>query len=487
MEAFIVFPHQLFEDSAGRMPAKRAYLIEDPLFFSMYAFHQQKLVLHRATLRMHAAHLRQAGVTVHYVDCLHAQSMAHIIGAIAADGVTDLHYYDPCDDWLERRLVRRAGEQGIQLARHESPMFLTPPARLQAHFSDRRHVTMAPFYAAQRIALDVLVEGGKPAGGRWSFDTENRRRLPRGEPVPLVSRPEPDDFVREAVIYVETKFPDGPGQARDFAYPVTYRAARAWLEEFVDQRLPTFGDFEDAIAREHGILYHSVLTPMLNIGLLTPDQVLRSALAQSHRVPLNSLEGFVRQVIGWREYIHGAYVYRGRAQRTQNFFGHHQRLPTRFWTADTGIEPIDTVLRRVLRHGYAHHIERLMVLSSFMLLCEIDPHDVYRFFMELFVDAYDWVMVPNVYGMGQYADGGGIMTKPYLCGSNYILKMSDFKKGPWCEIWDALYWRFLIKHRERLSANPRLAVVTRGLGRMDAGKLAAHVRTAEQFLLTLAT
>ena len=485
MDASIIFPHQLFEDSACRLPATSAYLVEDPLYFTMYAFHQQKLVLHRATLQMHAAHLRKSGVAVEYLEAPRARSMAEVLGIIADAGITRLHHFELCDDWLERRLSRRAAERGIALVCHETPMFLTAPDTLRRYFGSRTHVTMAPFYSAQRVALNVLVENGKPLGGRWSFDTENRKRLPRGTELPSVRRPAPNEYVREAVTYVERHFPSSPGHARDFAYPVTYAQARAWLEDFVRDRLAGFGDYEDAMASGQTVLFHSVLTPMLNTGLLTPHQVLRVVLAGSRDVPLNALEGFVRQIIGWREYIRGAYLYRGRQERMANFFAHHRRMPHRFWNADSGIAPVDAVIRRVLRHGYAHHIERLMVLSSFMLLCEFEPGDVYRFFMELFVDAYDWVMVPNVYGMGQYADGGGIMTKPYICGSNYILKMSDFERGPWCAIWDGLYWRFLAKHRDRLIANPRLAVIARGLGRMDPQKLQAHITTAERYLETL--
>ena len=234
-------------------------------------------------------------------------------------------------------------------------------------------------------------------------------------------------------------------------------------------------------------LYHSVLTPMLNIGLLTPQQVLDAALehAAGGEVPLNSLEGFVRQVIGWREFVRGVYVSRGRGQRTRNFWRHERPLPRRFWTAATGIEPVDLVIRRVVDHAYAHHIERLMVMTNFMLLCEFDPDDVYRWFMELFIDAYDWVMVPNVYAMGLHADGGTITTKPYLSGSSYILKMSDCAPGPWCAVWDGLFWRFIARHRDFFESNPRLSVMTRQLDRMDGGRLRAHIDTAERFLQTL--
>jgi len=256
------------------------------------------------------------------------------------------------------------------------------------------------------------------------------------------------------------------------------------LTEFLELRLQRFGAYEDAISTHHGFLFHSVLTPLLNTGLLTPREVIDKTMAHAgrHEIPLNSLEGFVRQVIGWREYVRGTYEFHGRAQRIENHWGHDRQLPRSFWTADTGIPPIDTVIGRILNTGYAHHIERLMIFANFMLLCEFSPDDVYRWFMEMFIDSYDWVMVPNVYGMGLHADGGMMMTKPYISASSYILRMSDFKRGPWCAIWDGLFWRFIAKHRDFFGANPRSSVMVRNLDRMGDAKLREHVAAADEFL-----
>lgn len=208
---------------------------------------------------------------------------------------------------------------------------------------------------------------------------------------------------------------------------------------------------------------------------------MNAALDYADRVPLNSLEGFIRQVIGWREYMRGVYRLTGRQQRCRNFWGHTHPMPRALYQGTTGIDPVDTVIRRVLRHAYCHHIERLMVLGNFMLLCEIHPDAVYRWFMELFIDAYDWVMVPNVYGMSQFADGGLSTTKPYISGSNYILKMSNFRKGAWCAVWDALYWRFIDLHRDFFAMNPRMSVMVKQCDRLGP-RLAEHHRTANAFL-----
>jgi deoxyribodipyrimidine photolyase-related protein len=233
---------------------------------------------------------------------------------------------------------------------------------------------------------------------------------------------------------------------------------------------------------------------MLNIGLVTPAEVLERALSPkvANGIPLNSMEGFVRQVLGWREFIRAVYLREGGFQRTRNYWGFHRRIPASFYDGSTGIVPFDGVLSKVLQTGYAHHIERLMVLGNFLLLCEFDPDEVYRWFMELFIDAYDWVMVPNVYGMTQFADGGLMTTKPYISGSNYLAKMGDWEAGPvlpsghrWGEVWDALFWRFMHVHRDFFLSNPRLGMLVGTFDRMQPAKRERHLKVAEDFLRSL--
>ena len=226
---------------------------------------------------------------------------------------------------------------------------------------------------------------------------------------------------------------------------------------------------------------------MLNSGLLTPHQIVEETLAfaKKNNVPLNSLEGFIRQIIGWREFMRGMYLLHHVSARNRNFWQFTRRLPPSFYDGTTGIEPVDLAIRRTLETGYCHHIERLMVLGNFMLLCRIHPDDVYRWFMELFIDAYDWVMVPNVYSMSQFADGGIFTTKPYLSGSNYLKKMSDFKKGPWCDVWDALFWTFIADYKDVFAKNARLSRMTWMLDKMDSEKFDAHRANADAFFAKL--
>lgn len=347
---------------------------------------------------------------------------------------------------------------------------------------------MANFYKAQRKRMGILMEDdNSPSGGQWSFDADNRKRLPPGLSVPDAPHVPPCSYVKEAMKWTTSRFSGNPGSLDSFGWPVTREAALSWLDGFLKERFVNFGDYEDALSIEHRTLFHSLLTPSLNIGLITPQEIIDRCLryATDHTVPINSLEGFVRQIIGWREFISGIYRHRGVAIRNGNYWNHRSKMPEAFYTAETGIAPVDDAIRRALDHGYCHHIERLMVIGNFMLLCRIDPDEIYRWFMELFVDAYDWVMVPNVYGMSQFADGGTFTTKPYISGSNYIKKMSHYPKGHWCEIWDGLYWCFIGDHLEFFTSNHRLAMMARLWEKMEPDKKETHQKNAGDFLRTL--
>jgi len=485
----LVFPHQLFDPHPAIAPGREGGLGEDPLVFGDPAvgigFHAQKRILHRASMRAWADHMRSGGHRVRIVDWKPGLRSDELL-AKALPNIKEVWTTSFDDYLLERRVERWADANGITVNVLPSPGFLTPEDWADDFFRRHRRPIMGDFYREQRKRLGVLLEpDGSPAGGKWSHAAENRKRLPAHTPVPDPwRRPAGSVHVREAVDWVGRTFSDSLGNAEGFSYPVTHKEARDSLRLFLETRFAGFGDFEDAIDPRHRVLFHSVLTPALNIGLLTPDEVLREALAHAERrrIPLNSLEGFVRQVIGWREFMRQMYVRRGVGMRTRNFWGFESSMPAAFYNASTGIPPVDECIRRALETGYCHHIERLMVLGGFMLLCRIHPDAVHRWFMELFIDAYDWVMVPNVHAMSQFADGGSFTTKPYLSGSNYILKMSTWKRGPWCEIWDGLYWSFIADHAEFFASNPRLLMMARLVAKMPATTLDKHRRNAQGFL-----
>ncbi len=469
--ARLVLPHQLFEQHLD-CTADVVVLVEPDLFFRQLPFHQQKLVLHRASMTAFRERLEAAGRRTEYVEStLRTSSDRALELLLTREGVTEVELYEVVDDWLDRDLRAVAERVGASYDELATPGFLTSTADCRAQLAGKRP-RMQHFYAWQRRRLGILMDGDEPRGGRWSFDTENRKRLPQGHPVPPMPTLDPDPHVADAIAWVRRHFADNPGDAREFAWPTTHAQAEAWLESFLTDRFAEFGPYEDAIVAGESWLFHSALSSSLNLGLLDPGEVVRRALehAETHEVPLASLEGFVRQVIGWREYLRAAYVVHGRRMRTTNRLGLHRPLPHSWYDGTTGLGPVDVVIGRLLRTAYTHHIERLMVLGNATVLLRVDPDEVYAWFMAMFVDAYDWVMVPNVYAMSQFAAGELVTTKPYVSGSNYLRKMSDLPGGDWTEVWDALYWQFVDDYREGFASNPRSSMAVRTLDRMDAGR-----------------
>jgi deoxyribodipyrimidine photolyase-related protein len=489
MTAALVFPHQLYKEIVFSKKVEIS-IIEDSLFFTHYSFHKQKILLHRASMKYYEAYLKKLGYQTRYWEAASNTSVTNVISQLAATGITTLEYIDPTDYLLERRIRLQAKKSSLECYQFSSPNFLLRLNEFEHLQEKGGKYLMASFYIKQRKKFSVLVtKDGEPLGGQWSFDEDNRKKVPKGLKSPVTPFFKSSNYKLEASDYVTTHFSDNPGNSLEFNYPITHAQAEEALELFLVDRMNKFGDYEDAIVKNEHFLFHSVLSPAINIGLLSPQQIIDTTLKLHTRYsfPLNSLEGFIRQILGWREFVRRVYIQQGVPQRTSNHFGFTRKIPKSFWGGETGVEPIDTTIKKVLQTGYCHHIERLMVLGNFMLLCEFDPDEVYRWFMELFVDAYDWVMVPNVYGMSQYADGGLMTTKPYLSGSNYILKMSDYQMGPWCETWDALYWRFIHKQYDQLKTNPRMSMMTSMMKKMDENKLLNHLEKADAFLQKLDT
>lgn len=493
----LVYPHQLFliSKSAALEHDRPVVLIEEPLFFTQFRFHKQKLMLHRASMKAYEAYLKEHDFEVTYLEVVDCTNTTDVLRQVMDHFNPEaVHMVEPDDYLLNKRLDQWGSESEVKITRHESPLFLTPKAELEAFFTDGETFRMAGFYKQQRRRMNILVDdNGNPTGGQWSFDEDNREPYDPELDVPAWPPANQSDWIKEARDYVETHFSDHYGDTENFPYPVTRSQALEWFERFLQQRFGQFGPYEDAFSKDDdSFLFHSVLTPFLNTGLMTPDEVVEKALsyAKNNDVLLNSLEGFIRQIIGWREFMHGLYVNHGSHIRTQNFFNHQRALPEAFWQADTGVPPVDHVIEKILSTGYAHHIERLMVLANFMTLCEINPHHVYGWFMEVSIDAYDWVMVPNFYSMGVFADGGVMATKPYVSSSNYICKMSDWKRDKdneehWSYLWDGLYWRFMHEHRDFFESNARLARLTSYLDRMSEKRWEGYQNTAAAYLAKL--
>jgi deoxyribodipyrimidine photolyase-related protein len=492
MNIALVFPHQLYRHHPAIDPAVSCvYLIEDALYFTQLPFHQQKLLLHRLSMKGYEQRLRTTGMEVCYCDVISYPNLKSVFVRLAEQGAATLHVTDPTDFLLQKRLIRLSNQYSMPIVWTESPNFLTPLADLTSLLEPGRGYLMARFYANQRRRLHILLDAGqKPVGGKWSFDAENRQRVPAGLKVPRTLTHHYDELqMADAVAWVGTHFGTNVGTTTGFNYPVDHDQAEAILNDFVAHRLGHFGAYEDAMVAGESQLWHSVLTPALNIGLLNPDTVLDAVLDQAERqaIPLASLEGFIRQVVGWREFMRAIYLKEGVRIRTANFLNHRKPLPAFFWQGNSGLPPFDDLFEKLHRTAYSHHIERLMVAGNLLLLLNVDPDEVYCWFMTYYIDAYDWVMVPNVYSMSQYADGGLITTKPYVSGSAYLLKMSNFGKGPWCAEWDSLYWSFMDQHREVFRRNNRMAMMVASVDRMSTEKLSAYLGLRASFLARITT
>jgi deoxyribodipyrimidine photolyase-related protein len=466
--------------------AMPVFMAEDVGLCTYEKHHQQKIVLFLAAMRAYADELRAAGYEVHYVTLDtedHRSYEDKLADALRDCGAKRLVHFEIEDKPMERRLIRFAGDQGLDRKELTSPMFTCSRNRFAEFAGGKSRLLMADFYRQQRKQLGVLVDdGGEPTGGQWSFDADNRKKLPRNVEPPKAPVAARGCHVENVIKIVKREFAQHPGNADEFWWPTTRAEAIAWLDDFIDRRLEQFGPYEDAMTTRSATVFHSLLSPCLNLGLLTPDEVISRVLERGVDAPLQSIEGFVRQVIGWREFVRGVYREFSERQEDSNFWSHERGFTDAWYEGTTGIAPLDDTIRTAQRLGWAHHIPRLMVLGNLMTLCEIRPTAAHRWFMEMFVDSSEWVMGPNVYGMGLFSDGGVFATKPYLCGSNYLLKMSDYSRGPWCDTVDGLYWRFIDKHRDFFAGNPRLAVMPRTLDRLSEERRETIYAAAQAFL-----
>jgi deoxyribodipyrimidine photolyase-related protein len=360
-----------------------------------------------------------------------------------------------------------------------------------SEFADHhQNPVMETFYRFMRQQLGILIEDdGAPTGGKWNLDSENRESFGRRKAPPIPAPPHftPDATTREVMALVQRTFPHNPGQLNDFDLPVNRAQAQQAVKDFLAHRLASFGRYQDAMRGGEAFLFHSRLSVPLNLHMLQPREVVDAALRQ-HHVPLNSLEGFIRQIIGWREFVHGIYWRLMPDYAECNVLGADLPMPRFFWTGETDMRCLHEAIRHTIDHAYAHHIERLMVLGQFCLLLGVRPYDVHRWHLSMFVDAIDWVSLPNTLGMSQHADGGVIGTKPYAASGNYINRMSDHcahcRYDPHKSVGEdacpftTLYWDFLARHTKRFRSNRRMAFQYRNLGRKDRHEVSAIRRQA---------
>lgn len=487
-KVLVLLPNQLFH-SVKELEFDLIVFIEEYHFFSLYSFHKAKLAYHRATMKSFQKKLEKQGLKTLYIE--HHQmeaSLTHWDPYLIQQDWTQVSFFSPYDNWVQKALDQWSDR--VEINYLTSPMMINSEhSYFDNQFKKNKTILHHHFYKAQRKKWKVLVDGqGEPLGGQWSFDHDNRKKYPKNKTPPDMTTLGERVEWNEAILYVEAHFPDNPGSLTTHStYPIDHESAHKWLKDFLKHRFIEFGDYEDAILSEESWINHSVISPMLNTGLIEPKEVISTSIeyAAQQNIPINSLEGFIRQILGWREFMMGLYLTVGSEMRTRNYWGFDRSMPEAFYSGTTGIPPIDQTIKKLLGTAYNHHIERLMVLGNFMLLCEIKPDDVYQWFMEMYIDAYDWVMVPNIYGMSQFSDGGIFATKPYIAGSNYILKMSNYPKGEWTEIWNALYWRFISKHADFFSKNFRTKMIYANWQRQAPEKQQKHLKIAEDYLQRL--
>lgn len=469
------------EQVAGRDHV-RVLLIRSQERIGQQPYHRRKLVLLLSAMRHYAERLRAEGWSV---DELDAEDFPSGVARHAVDRETTRIICMAAAEDATRRLQEGLSKRaGVPVDILPNTQFLIGRFDPYAGESPKRTV-METFYRRMRQHFDLLLDpDGQPSGGRWNFDEENRKPLPAGlrAPAPICFAP---DAITRAIIAEVAAIPGAVGPAEGFDLPVTRKDALAALDGFIDHRLPGFGPYEDAMRSGDGVLYHSRLSAALNIGLLEPLEVARAAEVawREGRAPIASVEGFIRQIIGWREYIAWQYWRQMPDLWAANSWDHHAPLPAWFWSGETDMACLRDVLTRVLDTGYSHHIERLMIICNFAMLAGIDPAEVARWFLAAYEDAYEWVVLPNVIGMGLNADGGRTATKPYVASAAYIHRMSDFCRG--CAYdrrarlgenacpFNALYWDFMIRNEARLKANPRTGPAVLGVNRIDPEERAA--------------
>ncbi len=463
--------------------------------------HKQKIVLVLTAMRHFANRLRDEAAHIDYVKLNDPSNSGSFTGelerAIKQHRPDKVVVTEP-GEWRVLEMMQSwETEFGIPVEIREDDRFLASLAEFNQWAEGRKSLRMEFFYREMRRKTGWLMVGKDPEGGQWNYDASNRKKIPKNLPLPPRERFAPDETTQEVINLVKEKFGDHFGDVEPFGWAVTRPDALEALDHFIAVCLPQFGDYQDAMQTEQDFLFHSVISPYINIGLLEPREVCEAAIAAyyAEKAPLAAVEGFVRQILGWREYVRGIYWLKMPEYKETNFLDAKRPLPEFYWTAETDLHCLADTIRATKQNGYAHHIQRLMITGNFALLTGIDPDLVNEWYMIVYADAFEWVELPNTHGMALHADGGYLGSKPYAASGSYINKMSNYcascayspkvKLGDGACPFNYLYWYFLIQNGDKLSKNPRMGMPYRTLAKMAPEKRNEIVENAERFLRTI--
>jgi deoxyribodipyrimidine photolyase-related protein len=463
--------------------------------------HKTKIAYVFSAMRHFAQQLVSEGYSVEYVkynDERDNSSIYKVVEQIVSTkNVTNICISKPAEYRLFEDVSTWDKKLGISTTIYPDNRFIATEERFKEWADGRKQLRMEYFYREMRKEARCLMDGDKPIGGKWNFDAENREKLPKEIKPPLPTMFEPDEITKDVIDLVSVEFSEHFGDLDNFHYAVTREDALIVLNEFIDQRLPNFGQYQDAMVQDEPWMYHSHISFYLNSGLLMPLEIIDAAeqAYYNEKAPLNSVEGFIRQILGWREYVRGFYWYMMPGYTDENYLQASRKLPDFYWTGDTSMNCISQSVKQTKEHAYAHHIQRLMVLGNFALLAGIDPKYINEWYLIVYGDAYEWVELPNVSGMVLFADGGKLASKPYAASGAYIHKMSNYcehceysvkeKSGPQACPFNYLYWGFINKHADKFKNNPRMAMIYKTMLRMDEKKLSHMLEDSELFLKEL--
>ena len=461
------------------------FMCESDDLCTHFKYHKLKIIFFLTAMREYADELKSENISCHYHKLKENENQLYLDVLeqfCTKNKVQRLHMLEVEDHFFDNSIIDFCENHSIKRIVHKSPLFLTTQEEFKEYLDSSKKPFMKTFYEQQRKKLDVLMENGKPKGGQWSFDEENRKKTPKKIEFPNIPTGTQSTHLENVKSLVKTKFNNHIGEMKNIWFPTKRSEVLNWCDNFITVRFNKFGDYEDAIDPRSDFLFHSVLSPFINAGLITPTELLEKIKKVENKIPINSYEGFVRQVIGWREFMRGIYHNYDDIQQEKNFFNHNRKLTKHWYEGTTGIAPLDDAIKQVMNLGYTHHINRLMVIGNVMLLAQIHPQEVYKWFMECFIDSSDWVMGPNVFGMSQFSDGGIFATKPYFSGSNYIRKMSHYPKAEWCPTMDALYWRFIADHQEFFSQNYRMKFMVSKINSFTEEKISEIFKLSDSFI-----